>query len=212
MGRLFSPDSGLYKGLSMVGDLMLLNFLFILCCIPVVTAGASAVAMYTVTLKIAAGEEGGVVKPFFKAFKGSLFRATAMWLIFLAAGYLVVLGIRVISANPGALPWVFNVAYAVVGILILAVMTWAWPMEAKFINTMMRMLKNAFILAMTHPLITLAAMILRLIPVALAVYATYWFLATAIVWFLFGFSGIAMINSLMFNKVFQPLIKKNKEG
>ena len=39
-----------------VADLLLLNFLCILCCIPVVTAGASITALYYVTLKMARDE------------------------------------------------------------------------------------------------------------------------------------------------------------
>lgn len=206
MGKLFRPDSGLMRGLTMVGDLMLLNFLYILCCIPVVTAGAATVAVYTVTLKIAAKEEGPVVKPFFRAFKGSFLKATAMWLMFLAAGYLVFLGIRVIDANPQDLPRFFNVIYGVVGIFLLIVMTWAWPLEAKFENRLTRTLKNAFILGVTHPLTTLVTVSLTLAPILMAVFATYWFLAVSVVWFLFGFSCIAMLNSLMFHRVFKKFL------
>jgi len=203
MGKLFHPDSGLMKGLSMVGDLMLLNFLYILCCIPVVTIGAASAAMYSVTLKIAAREERKIVKPFFSAFKESFLRATAMWLIFLAAGYLITLGIRVINANPNDLPWVFNVVYALAGILLLIVMSWSWPLEARFENSVGHTLKNALLLGLTHPFISLVTAVLTVLPVAFAVFATYWFLVSSIIWFLFGFSCIAMVNSLLFHRVFK---------
>ncbi|MBO5999901.1 MAG: YesL family protein, partial [Lachnospiraceae bacterium] len=69
MGNLFSMDSPLMKVLSRVADLLILNLLTVVCCIPVITAGAAFSAMYYVLLKMVRGEEGYIVKQYFKAFK-----------------------------------------------------------------------------------------------------------------------------------------------
>ncbi len=72
------------RGLSRLADMMILNILTLLLCIPVVTAGASLTAMYYVELKWARKEEGYVVKPFFREFKANFKQATGEWLIMLA--------------------------------------------------------------------------------------------------------------------------------
>ena len=52
-----------------VADLCILNIICLVCCIPIVTAGASITAMYYVTLKMVRNEEAYIVRSFFKSFK-----------------------------------------------------------------------------------------------------------------------------------------------
>ena len=211
MGRLFSPDSGLTRVLSYVGDLMVLNVLFLVCCIPVVTAGGAAAALYTVAFRMAEERDGEVVRPFFRALKGSFLKGLAFELIFAAAAALILLGVSAVNSNPEALPREFNAVYLLVSVLLVTVMSWTWPLEAKFENTVGRTLKNALVLGLTHPPVTLAAVVLNLIPAALALFATYWFLAAGIVWCLFWFSGTAVLCSLLFGRALKPYLKKEKE-
>ena len=46
--KFFDLDSSLMQGLNKVADLMFLNLLTLLCCVPVVTAGASFTALHYV--------------------------------------------------------------------------------------------------------------------------------------------------------------------
>ena len=211
MGSLFSPDSGFARAVSRVCDLMVLNVLFLICCIPVVTAGGASAALYTVTLGMAEERDGAVVRTFFRALKGSFFRGLAFELIFAAAAALILLGLSEVSAEPETFSWVFNAVYLLAGAVLLLVMSWTWPLEAQFENPVGRTLKNALFLGLAHPLVSLAVIFLNLIPAALALFATYWFLAGSFVWCLFGFSGIAAICSLLFSKVLRPYLKEKKE-
>ena len=53
MDRLFNMDNKFFVFMGRVADLIILNLLCILCCLPIVTAGASVTAMFYVTLKMA---------------------------------------------------------------------------------------------------------------------------------------------------------------
>ncbi|MCF0241183.1 MAG: YesL family protein, partial [Treponema sp.] len=64
----FSPDSKFVKFMSKLVDLFFLNLVMLLCCIPVITAGASVTAAYAVILKMVDDEEGYIFKTFFKEF------------------------------------------------------------------------------------------------------------------------------------------------
>lgn len=68
MNRFFNMDNKFFVFMGRVADLLLLNFLCILCCIPVVTAGASITALYYVTLKMARDEESYIARSFFHSF------------------------------------------------------------------------------------------------------------------------------------------------
>lgn len=206
MGRLFSPDSGLAKGLSYVGDMMVLNILFLLCSLPVVTIGASGTALFTVASRMAKDDHTGIVSPFFRAFRENFWKATAEWLLLLSAGILIWLGSGVVKANPDRFPFAVSVVYVLAAVFLWLTVSWVFPVQAKFENTVFRTIKNAFILGMAHPARSIALMLLTALIPGLCVFATYWFLATSIVWFLFGFSGIAILESLIVNKVFNVLI------
>ena len=81
MGRFFDLESPIMRTLNRVADLMILNLLMIVCCIPVITVGASVTAMHYVILKMVRGEEGYLVKGFFKSFAANFKQATLIWLL-----------------------------------------------------------------------------------------------------------------------------------
>ena len=100
--KLFSLDSPVMKSLSFIGDLIILNVLFLVCCIPLVTIGASATALYTISMRMAAKDDRGILKPFFRAFKENIKKATVIWLTFLLIGAVLALGITMIYLNQSA--------------------------------------------------------------------------------------------------------------
>ena len=46
---LFDMDNPFWRFMSLVADLIILNLLFVLCSIPIITIGASTTALYTET-------------------------------------------------------------------------------------------------------------------------------------------------------------------
>ena len=65
MSSFFNMDSPIMRFLSRLCDLMILNILCLICCIPIVTIGASITALYSVTLKMVKGEDSYIAKGFF---------------------------------------------------------------------------------------------------------------------------------------------------
>ena len=68
MGRIFDMDSPVMRFLGRLADLMILNLVTLLCCLPVVTIGASLTAMHYVLLKMVRNEESYIVRSFFKSY------------------------------------------------------------------------------------------------------------------------------------------------
>lgn len=87
----FNYDNPVWRFIGKLGDLILLNILWIVCSIPVFTIGASTTAVYYVTLKLVRDEGDSTIRSFFHSFKGNFRQATAIWMVLLAAG--IVLGI-----------------------------------------------------------------------------------------------------------------------
>ena len=78
-------DSPFYRTMGKIGDLLFANLLWLVCCLPIVTAGASTLGLFTVVNKMAAKEDYTVHTDFFKAFKRDFKQSTALWLVLLLA-------------------------------------------------------------------------------------------------------------------------------
>lgn len=201
----FRPDSPLMRAVGRVGDLALINILFLFCSLPVFTLGASSAALYTVTLQIVRHEEGKLVKTFFSAFKRNFGQSTVLTLIILAVFAGLYLDFRVMQANPGMFPPVLRVGTYLAAILICFTASYVFPLQAKFDNTVWGTFKNAFLLGIAHPLSSIAITVLTFLPVAMAVFATYYFLLASVVFFLFWFSCAAALNSYLFERIFKKI-------
>lgn len=200
--KLFSLDSPVMKSLSFIGDLIILNVLFLVCCIPLVTIGASATALYTISMRMAAKDDRGILKPFFRAFKENFKKATVIWLTFLLIGAVLALGITMIYLNQSAFSNLIKVLYGVVILVYLVGLSWVFPLQAKFENSVKNTIKNAFIIGISRIGKSIVIAILLLIPVLMAVFFTKIFILTGFVWILCGFSVIAVLQSLVINTVF----------
>ena len=82
MNNIFNPDNKFFSFMGRVADLMILNLLCIVCCIPVFTAGPAIAAMYYITLKMARNE---ILcgKGFFHSFKQNLKQGIVIQIIML---------------------------------------------------------------------------------------------------------------------------------
>lgn len=204
--KLFSLDSPVMKALSFIGDLIILNVLFLVCCIPLVTIGASATALYTISMRMAAKDDRGILKPFFRAFKENLKKATVIWLTFLLIGAVLALGITMIYLNQSAFSNLIKVLYGVVILVYLVGLSWVFPLQAKFENSVKNTIKNAFIIGISRIGNSIVIAILLLIPVLMAVFFTKIFILTGFVWILCGFSVIAVLQSLVIHSVLRKFL------
>ena len=89
LSGLFNYDNPVWRFIGKFWDVLILNVLWLVCSIPIVTIGASTTAMYYVTLKLARDEDGYTIRSFFKSFKENFRQATVIWLIFLAVVFLL---------------------------------------------------------------------------------------------------------------------------
>lgn len=212
--KLLDYDSPLMQALTKIANLMILNLLTIICCIPIITAGASLTALHYMCLKMKRNEDGYIVKGFFKAFAESFKQATPVWLILIVV-YVVFFGDFLIVYRAGIeFNYWFQVALAVVGIFVIFVSLMVFPVMAKFSNTTFQTLKNALIISIVKFPITLAMLVLNIIPILITLYMLQLFPFVL----MFGFSAPAFLAACLYNKYFLKLeeqilaIQAEKEG
>ena len=69
MRSFFDLDNPFIQFLNRLTDVVILNVICLICCIPIVTIGTSITALNYVTMKMARNEEGYIVRDFFKSFR-----------------------------------------------------------------------------------------------------------------------------------------------
>ena len=92
--QMFSMENPVMQALGVACDLLLLNLLGAVCCLPVLTAGPALAALAGTSLLLVRGEEEGVVRTYFRVFRGSLKKGVALGLLFLAAGTVLAVDYR----------------------------------------------------------------------------------------------------------------------
>ncbi len=202
MRKFFDMDNPFFRTLGKLADLMILNVLFILCSIPIVTIGASLTGMYYVTLKIAENEEGYIARSFFKSFKQNFRQATVIWLIALGLGIVFGLDFYILSAAEGTLFDIVKMAITATLILYLITLIYVFPTLARFYNTIWGTIRNAFLMSMANLPRTFLALVITVGSVLITFLNGYTLVYGLLIWILAGFSLVAYANSFLIKKIF----------
>lgn len=149
MKRFFGMDTKLYRFCAMAWNLIYLNLMTLLCCIPIVTAGASLTAMYYVLLKLVRREESHLWPMFRRAFKQNFRQATLLWLAILVLFAALRLDWVMAAANAQTLGKPVQYAILILAIVSFLLIQFLFPLLSHFENTIPMTLRNAAILAVS---------------------------------------------------------------
>ncbi|HKM03785.1 MAG TPA: YesL family protein [Lachnospiraceae bacterium] len=207
MGQLFDLDNPLMRGLGKIADLIWLNLLTVLCCIPIITAGASITSLYYVTMKMVKDEEGYITRSFFKAFKENFKKSTLIWIIFLI-GFCVIAGdIWIMQNKDQKFDRYLKYPVGFLAIILIFILLYVFPLQARFENTIKNTIKNSLILSISHLHFTVGLIIIQIIP-----WVAFYFLqnAAVLIVILLGFSGVAYLSSYAYVTIFSKLEVEEK--
>lgn len=212
MGEFFSMDGSVFRFLSKVADLMVLNLLFLVCCIPIVTAGASFTALAYVTLKMKDQEEGYVWKSFLRSFRQNFRQSTAIWLLLLALAALLWADFRISSVMEGTGGQAVRILAGAGGLVWFMVFLYVFPLQARFYNTIGGILRNALLLALGNFPRTLAMMLVTGAAACITFFNGYTLWYGLLFWILLGFALLAWLNSHLLYGAFLKIMPSREEG
>lgn len=153
--KFFSVDGPLYKFISRLWDILKLNLLWLLFSLPIVTTGAATVAAYTVTLKMVDETEGYVGRQFIKGFKENWKQGIPMGLLGMLCAYVVYLDFELFNAVEGN-PIIFLIFGMVAAFVFGVSFLYAFPLSARYENTLFATLKNSANIAARYFVRTIA--------------------------------------------------------
>lgn len=206
--KFLDIDSPFMHFLGKMADLMILNLLTLLCCIPLFTAGAAFTAMHYQVLKIVRDEECYIAKGYFKAFKENFKQATAIWLIMLLIAAVLGADFYIMNKSDIEFNVIFRAVMGAIAIFSAFTLLYVFPAQAKFANPVFRTIKNALAMSILQAPKTILMAVLYLIPVVLFIYVPN--VMPLVI--LFGFTLPAFLSAKMYNKFFLKLEERIKEA
>ena len=204
-------DSRVMRFLDKMKDLIVLNLIWLVFCIPVVTIGPATTSLYAVARKMARGDWPKVWTTFITEFKQCFRKSFIMSLCLLLPTAL--LGVYLFVVFSGSLKetLLLTVLCGIAAILLGFICSFAWPLSAYFENTIPQTLKNAMLLPMTNPLLALAVTALNLLPFILFLFVNELFIEICIIWIVIGFALTAFINCRLLAPFFSKFIPEEEE-
>ncbi|MDO4337341.1 MAG: YesL family protein [Eubacteriales bacterium] len=190
-------DSSFGRLMTRCGIVIGANIMFVLFSLPVVTAGASYVALYHVMLKTLRGD--GVLNPFkqfWVGFKNNFKQATIYWVVLLA---LVVFGYVDVTfcRQMGGVWEYFMYAIYALGIVALIVTLMLFPTMAAFADTIPHLMRNAVFFAVKKPFRLIVILFFNVFPLYLTYTDAQMQPLYAFLWATFGFGAVALLGSVL---------------
>ena len=202
---MFRPDSLLIRFLTKICDLLFLNIMFVLSCVTIVFSGAAVTSLYAVTLKMIRGQDYAPIKGFLRARRENFLPSfSATILLFLDVTLLAVLR-AALYAETLLMPPTLFVLLAIITILLTALLSWLFPLLARFENTFSGYLNNAVRLSLVNLPVTFLLTTVNLMPLLLCLLIPPSLGVVFAFWLLFGFAAGAWVNSFYLNRIFEAL-------
>lgn len=196
---MLQKDGKFVKVLNRIADLVGLNLLAILFCIPIITIGASITAVYGCIFRIQEKREGYLTKDFWKLFKECFRSSTIIYLVGVAVVAMLYLDYQIFATDSRL--DILQVLMVAGGIVVAEIFTYAFPMESYFENSLKATVKNALLLGISNIPYTLLMLGINVFPFFLVARIP----VTFGIWFLIGISGVAWINSFFLKKIFSKV-------
>lgn len=123
-------------------DILLLNILWIVSCIPLVTIGAATTAVYAILLKMLTDEEGYILKSYVKEFRANFKKSTLLWLMQAAGIYILYLDWQIVLKTET--PSIFLLIVSIIStFVVFAGFLYVYPLTARYDNTVKNTILNS---------------------------------------------------------------------
>ena len=201
--NLFSYESKFSQTLMFIGDLCILNFLFVICCIPIFTVGAAQAALYSAMRTLLnPDDDESPVKVFFRGFRTGFGSVTGASLLFLVLEFLMVSTFYGMLSVPGLHTWITILAMVILMLFLAQIPLF----HARFTCTAGQLIRNSLLLVVAHPIRSFLVAALTWFPGILFFWDITIFARAIPAWCLLYYSVAFLLSFTFMKKPFQTLI------
>lgn len=209
MEGLFSVDGKGFQFLSTASELVILNLLWLLCSLPILTIGASTTALYSIAIKIVKNEESYVARGFWNSFKRNFRQATTIWVLILAVIAILYFDFYFSAHAPVKGAAVLFVPFALAAMLLILTGIYVFPILAVFDNSIGKTLKNSLYMALAHFPSSVLAVVVSAGPIVVVLLLHNRLSLALFLDLVIGFAFFAWVNSHIFVRLFERYMPKS---
>ena len=168
MKNFLNYENDLMSTIAKVADSVTLGVLWLICSLPVFTAGAASAAFYFAFNRCIRQNSGYAWKTFFNAFKGNFKQATQIWLILLGLIVMMLLDFYLLGSMKDVLSFAPVILAAIIALLLICLMwgLYLFAYLARFENPNKAVMKNSAVIMLLN--MPWSIMLLLLFAVAVA--------------------------------------------
>lgn len=207
MGSIFSIDSRLMRALNRIVDIVLLNIIFLITSIPVITIGASMTAMYSVTIRWAEHDEGYMFSKYFSSWKSNFKQSTVIWLMQLAMLIMLGLDARLCTLYAGNIKTAAFLILTIISVFLGISIIFAYPIIARFDAPLKNMLVNSICIPFSSIITAFTIIAITVVPFVIVLISSHIFFIWCYVAVMGWFALIAYANSYFLKKMFAPFVE-----
>ena len=152
MYRIFDPENFFWRWFGKLADFFLLSCLWLLCCVPIVTIGASSIALYDTVAHCLRGHESDTYRRFFRTFKAELLRGIGITVLWGVLTIILSTSFNFLSqmAKESTAAAIYAIAFGVSTLIPIGVLCWLLPIESRFTHSFWGLHKTAIFFAIGH--------------------------------------------------------------
>lgn len=200
--NIFSMDNAFFRFMGKLTDLLWLNILTLICCIPVFTAGAAFSAMYYILIHMTLKQDTGITKVFFRVFKENFKNSTIVWVpsflvlvALFANGYLIYHGTL---EGYSKLTIASGLSIGAIAAIVILFLNYVLSMISRYDTELKNNVKNAFLLMAAYAPRSFCILMITLAPIALMMISDNFLYF----WFIYGFSFPGYVNAMLLGDIF----------
>ena len=202
--KFFNMENPFWRGMGRIFDVFVLNVLWLLCCLPIVTIGPATTAFSYAMINLVRGEETYVSRDFFRAFRTSFKQSLIAGLLLMAVGAFLAVDIYIAYKSGTGIYTFFMVLFFIFFVLWCFVTLYTIPLIAKFDNS----LKNTLIQAFTLSIRNFPKTLMMLFVLALALWLCH--LLPGLIFIAFGL--VCEFHATMFAVILKPWLPRPVSG
>lgn len=206
MSNVFRGDNPFNRFMYKLGCFILLNIYFLICCLPVVTIGASLTAANLVCYKMKEEPDVKITSLFFKTFVKNLLNATLVWIIFAGIMSALVYGIVWSFTEGGNMP--VCILCAIGAIVVGSCGTYVFMLIARYKNTIVAQIVNGFKVGFSYLGWTVLIWAVWAVPILLFLSIPNLFMYLGWLWLLCGFALLIYVTAGIYRHVFRKVESK----
>lgn len=183
-----TDGSPFFEALNMFSYCLLLNFCWLIACLPVITIGPACIALYATLRRSMLLERGHPIRDFWIDFGKNFWRGLCFWLGLVLCGALMNWNVTMFynMAMQNSFYFIFYFVFIVLSVTLILMALYIFAYQATFHTGIWRVVRNSFIIMSMNPMknflivaiMTVALVLIAFMPIfilVIPVFLMLWF-------------------------------------